>query len=126
MNTNTEFCEQCQCEMDGCAHQKRAAWVKNCRDRAWDNVIGSKYERLKGTSRWCEEHHGDILDCCVPAFKAAQKRRYARPGNKPAKPCLPRKLGELFAETAHWVTCPCGIRHEPPVCCQPGESLDEL
>jgi hypothetical protein len=112
--------------MSGCEHQKRAAWVKECRDRARDTGIGSEYERLKGTSRWCDQHQGDILDCCVPAYRAAQKRKARALPPVKLQNSFPRTLREWFAETAHWVTCPCGIRHEPPVCCQPGESLDEL
>jgi hypothetical protein len=82
-------------------------------------------DRIRGTSRYCEEHNSDILDCCVPKFKAEPRnavREYMSAISEAYRP-MPRTLSAWLAETDHWVSCVCGIRHEPPACAEP---LDDL
>jgi hypothetical protein len=93
------FCEICQNEVIDCEHLRMQAHKKACRDRAWNKVMGLKPRN--------------------PA------REYCAAINEAYRP-FPKTLAEFLQETAHYVDCVCGIRHEPPTCCEPGESLDDL
>lgn len=83
---------------------------------------------------FCEDCQNETEDCI---HLRAERRKLAKPLPRPNpvreyiaalneayRPA--RSLAEFLRRDDGWVDCPCGIRHEPPVRCEPRESLDEL
>jgi hypothetical protein len=97
-----EFCEACQTEVNDCPHLRRAAHVKECRDAAWDKVVGPdphvayatgmwrdlgcsneeveyllsharKYDRL-GDVQEREERRAQLMGLSVPAMRSEDRR----------------------------------------------------
>jgi hypothetical protein len=127
-----EFCELCQNETMDCMHLRAERWEKeHPKPRPKLHFAKSLHEqqmdRIRGTSRYCEQHNSDILLCCVPAFRAQRRSVRPRPAPRKYTP-LSRatSLAAWLAETDHYVSCVCSIRHEPPVCTGNLDSLDDL
>lgn len=96
------FCEICQNEVRDCAHLQMER--RELREGPQPRI------GVKQTKSYKPRHNP------VREYIDALNEAYRRPGS----------FAEFLRRDDGWVGCSCGIRHEPPFCCEPGESLDDL